>query len=61
MFKLQYFITAFLLSIGIFTLFNYDVPLLQWANGSKIGTIIVALVIYHNTVQNHNSNSDGNS
>ena len=60
MFKLQYFITALLLSIGVFTLFNYDVPLLQWANGSKIGTVVVALIIYHNTVSKHDQNPNGN-
>ena len=54
--QLQYFITALLLSIGVFTLFNYDVPFIEWSNGSKIGTILVALLIYHNTLKNHNGN-----
>lgn len=54
MFRLQYFITAFLLSIGVFTLFNYDIPLMQWTNSTKVATILIALLVYHNTVKNHN-------
>lgn len=54
--KLQYFLTALLLSIGAFALFNYDLAFNQWGNNSKIGAILIALLIYHNTIKNHNDN-----
>ena len=55
MFKIQfqYLLAAFLLSIGFFSILNWDIPLSQWSTGYKIGTVIISLIIYHNTVSKH--------
>lgn len=58
-FHIQYFIVALLLSLGVFTLFNYDLPMKEWSTSSMVGTIILSLIIYHNTVQKHDQNPNG--
>ncbi len=58
MFKLnlQYLLTAFLLSIGFFSIINWDIALSEWTAGYKAATVIIAILIYHNTVNKHNPN-----
>ena len=59
-FQIEYIIVSFLLSLGIFTLFNYDVPFIYWTIGHKIGTAAVFLLIYYNTIKNNNRNHNNN-
>lgn len=58
-FHIQYFVVALLLSIGVFTLFNYNLPIKDWAMGSVTGTIVLSIIIYHNTVQKHDQDPNG--
>jgi hypothetical protein len=63
-FQIEYIIVSLLLSLGIFTLFNYDVPFTYWSISQKIGTAAVFLLIYYNTTinafKNNNNNNNNN-
>jgi hypothetical protein len=60
-FQIEYIIVSLLLSLGIFTLFNYDVPFIYWTIGHKVGTAVVFLLIYYNTIKNNNHNNNHNN
>jgi hypothetical protein len=60
-FQIEYIIVSLLLSLGIFTLFNYDVPFIYWTIGHKVGTAVVFLLIYYNTIKNNNHNHNHNN
>jgi len=59
-FQIEYIIVSLLLSLGIFTLFNYDVPFIYWTIGAKIGTAAVFLLFYYNTAVNSFKNNNNN-
>jgi uncharacterized membrane protein len=60
-FQIEYIIVSLLLSLGIFTLFNYDVPFTYWTISQKIGTAVVFLLLYYNTIKNNNHNHNHNN
>ena len=62
-FQIEYIIVSLLLSLGIFTLLNYDIPFIYWTIGSKIGTAAVFLLIYYNSTPNSfkQNNNDNNN
>jgi hypothetical protein len=50
---IQYAVVAVLLSLGVFTLINYDVALVDWTDSSKFGWVLLTFFIYHNTTKQH--------
>lgn len=52
----QYVIVSTLLSLGVFTLINYDVSLFGWSDTSKFGVVLLSFFIYHSTTNHHKPN-----
>lgn len=55
---IQYFIVGFLIATGLVTLFNFNTPMNEWGWLSKVVTIVMAVLIYHNTIKHHNPNGE---